>query len=190
MTPTPTLQAYTAEVWRAVGTLWPNLGRDPASTIQPFIPVLPAYLAECHGKGGSPESTAFEVLRFFLDIYVREALSPEERKEQLVDLHALSKRSFEESQKVPVLRFTAALVGAHHTLTDWAAAGKVDPTAVHSLDTGVLRALLGKEIGEMSRLGWMTIEAAGKPPGPACGPGGPGPGGPGFPGGPGPGGGH
>ncbi len=158
----PTLEAYTADVWRAVSELWPTLGKDPASTVQQFIPVLPAYLAERHAEGASPESTAFETLRYFLDIYLRNALNEQERNAQLVDLHALSKRSFEESQKVPVLRFTAALVGAHQTLSAWSAAGKVETSATQSLNGDVLRALLGKPGEEISRLGWLTLGASGK----------------------------
>ncbi len=158
----PSIEAYTQEVWRAVAELWPNLGKDPASVVQPQIPALAAFLVEAHREPRSPESAAAEVVRFFLDMYLRNALTQEERNARLVDLHALSKRSFEEAQAVDVLPFTAALVGAHQTLSGWAAAGKVETSAVQALNRDVLAALLGKFGGEVSRLGWLTVEAARK----------------------------
>src|SRR3974377_382107 len=118
----PSVDAYTREVWSAVGRLWPNLGADPAAVVGPQIPVLPSFLAEAHREGRTPESAAAEVTRFFLDVYLRNALSPEERNARLVDLHELSKRSYEESQKIGVLPFTAALFAAQQTLAEWAAA--------------------------------------------------------------------
>jgi hypothetical protein len=162
MQKTTSIDAYTGDLWRAVGRLWPNLGKDPAAVVQPYIPVLPAYVAEAHAKGQTPESAAVEVMRFFLRIYIENALTAEERNAQLVDLHALSKRSFEESQAVPVLPFTAALVGAQQTVSGWAAEGKVANDAGQGLDREVISALLGRSPGEVSRLGWLTLEAAGK----------------------------
>jgi len=158
----PSLEAYTVEVWTAVRALWPNLGTSPAAVVQPYVPVLPAFLGEQHRNGVSAESTALEVLRFFLGIYVQNALGEEERKAQLVDLHAVSKASFEESQRLTVLPFTAALFGAQQTVSGWAAAGRVEPGAARALTRDVLTALLGKPPEEISRLGWLTIEAAGK----------------------------
>ena len=158
----PSVDAYTRDLWRAVGRLWPNLGKDPAAIVQPYIPVLPAFLAEAHREGRTAEWAALEVMRFFLRIYIENALTEEERKAQLVDLHALSKRSFEESQQVSVLPFTAALVGAQQTVSGWTAEGKVATDAGQGLNREVLSALLGKSTGEISRLGWLTLEAAGK----------------------------
>lgn len=158
----PSIDGYTRDVWRAVGRLWPNLGKDPAAVVQPYIPVLPVFLAEAHGKGQTPESAALEVMRFFLRIYIENALTEEERNAQLVDLQALSKRSFEESQAVPVLPFTAALFGAQQTVSEWTAEEKVANDAGQGLNREVLAALLGKSPGEVSRLGWLTLEAAGK----------------------------
>lgn len=155
-------EAYTRDVWTAVGELWPNLGKDPAAVVQPYIPVLPAFLGEAHGQGRSPESAALEVVRSFLRIYIENALSADERKAQLVDLHELSKRSHEESQSVGVLPFTAALFGAQQTISAWTGAGKVAKEAAQSLNREVLTALLEKPSGEMSRLGWLTLEAARK----------------------------
>jgi hypothetical protein len=156
----PTLESYTQEVWSAVGRLWPNLGADPAAIVGPEIPVLPSFFAEAHREGRTPESAAVEVTRFFVDHYVRNVLTQAERAERLVDLHALTKRSFEESQQIGVLPFTAALVGAQQTVTEWAAAGKVQPDAGRALNRDVLCALAGKVPGGISRLGVLTLEAA------------------------------
>ena len=154
------LAAYTRKVWSAVGRLWPNLGKDPAAIVGPEIPVLPSFLEESHREGRSAEATAAEVTRFFIDIYVRNALSDGERAERLADLHALTKRSFEESQKIGVLPFTAALVGAQQTLGEWAAAGKVPADVGLALNRDVLCALVGKPSPGVSRLGQLTLEAA------------------------------
>jgi hypothetical protein len=162
MAEAPSIEAYTQEVWRAVAELWPKLGKDPAGVVEPQIPALPAFLAEAHREGRTPESAAVEVTRFFLDIYVRNALNEDERKARLVDLHALSKRTYEEAQAVSVLPFTAALVTAQQTLSGWAAAGKVEKGAGQSLNRDVLSALLGKPGGELSRLGWLTLQGARK----------------------------
>ncbi|HTS82959.1 MAG TPA: hypothetical protein VMH40_20345 [Myxococcaceae bacterium] len=158
----PPLDVFTREVWSAVGRLWPNLGDDPASVVGPQIPVLPAFLAEAHREGHTVEAAAAEVTRFFLDVYLRNALTPEERNARLVDLHELSKRSYEESQRIGVLPFTAALFGAQQTLSEWATAGKVPPDAGRALNRDVLCALLGKAPGEVSRLGRLTLEASRK----------------------------
>src|SRR5262252_8182694 len=120
----PPIETYTREVWSAVGRLWPNLGASPATIVGPQIPVLPSFLEEAHREGRTPEAAAVEVTRFFLDHYVRNVLTQDERAERLVDLHALTKRSFEESQQIGVLPFTAALFGAQQTLTEWAAVGR------------------------------------------------------------------
>jgi hypothetical protein len=156
----PPLAAYTRKVWSAVGRLWPNLGKDPSAIVGPEIPVLPSFLEESHRDGRTPEATAVEVTRFFIDIYVRNALTEGERAERLGDLHALTKRSFEESQRIGVLPFTAALVGAQQTLSEWAAAGKVPVEAGSALNRDVLSALVGRPQGEISRLGQLTLEAA------------------------------
>ncbi|MGZ6081297.1 MAG: hypothetical protein ACXWK4_10820, partial [Myxococcaceae bacterium] len=95
----PSVDAYTREVWSAVRRLWPNLGDDPAAVVRPYIPVLPAFLTEAHARERTAESAAIEIVAFFLDIYLRNALSDEERKTRLVDLYQVSQRSFEESQK-------------------------------------------------------------------------------------------
>jgi hypothetical protein len=153
---------YPARVWSAVGQLWPNLGKDPARVVGPYIPVLPAFLSEAQAAGRTPESAALEVLTYFLRIYIENTLTAEERNAQLVDLHALSKRSFEDSQKVNVLPFTAALFGAQQTLSEWASAGKVPADAGRSLNGDVLRALIGKPPVEISRIGWLTLEASRK----------------------------
>lgn len=158
----PSIDAYIREVWSAVGTLWPNLGADPAAVVRPYIPVLPAFLAEAHGQGRTPESSALETMKFFLRIYVENALGEDERKALLVDLHQLSKLSFEESQTASVLPFTAALVTAQQTVSKWKAEKKVESDAAKSLNREVLSALLGKASGEISRLGWLTIETARK----------------------------
>jgi len=155
-------EAYTREVWSAVQQLWPNLGKNPARVVQPYIPVLPAFLAEAYEQGRSPEWVALEVMRFFLRIYIENVLSADERKAQLVDLHELSKRDPEESQKVGVLPFTAALFGAQQTVSTWTGAGKVGKEAAQSLNREVLCALLERPSGELSRLGWLTLEAARK----------------------------
>ncbi|MGZ5957896.1 MAG: hypothetical protein ACXWLI_05725, partial [Myxococcaceae bacterium] len=122
----PSVDAYTREVWSAVHRLWPNLGEDPAAVVRPYIPVLPAFLSEAHGKARTAESAAIEIVAFFLDIYLRNALSGEERKARLADLYQVSQRSLEENQKVDVLPFTAALFAAQQTASDWSAAGKVE----------------------------------------------------------------
>ena len=158
----PSLDAYTREVWSAVSRLWPNLGKDPAAVVGPEIPVLPTFLSEAHRDGLTPESVAVEVTRAFLGVYLRNALNQEEREARLVDLHALSTRSFEESQKVGVLPFTAALVGAQQTVSAWSDAGKVPPDAGKALNRDVLCALVGKSPGELSRLGQLMLEAARK----------------------------
>ena len=156
------IDAYTHSVWAAVARLWPNLGADPAGTVEPAIPVLPAFLAEAHGEDRSPESAALEVLRFFLRHYIENEMSPKGRKEHLEDLYALSKRSFEESQRVDVLPMTAALVHAHATVAEWADAGKVHGRSLQALNGEIVSALLGRPGKEMSRLGWLTLEAARK----------------------------
>ena len=138
------IDAYTRSVWAAVALLWPNLGADPAGTVEPEIPVLPVFLAEAHGEDRSPESAALEVLRFFLRLYIENGMSPEARKEHLEDLDALSKRSFEESQRVDVLPMTAALVHAHATVAGWADAGKVPAGASQALNGEIVSALLGR----------------------------------------------
>jgi len=156
----PPIETYTREVWSAVGRLWPNLGASPATIVGPQIPVLPSFLEEAHREGRTPEAAAVEVTRFFLDHYVRNVLTQDERAERLVDLHALTKRSFEESQQIGVLPFTAALFGAQQTLTEWAAAGKVPSDGGRALYRDVLCALAGKPQGEISRLAILTLEAA------------------------------
>jgi hypothetical protein len=156
----PPLEAYTREVWGAVGRLWSKLGADPAAIVGPLIPILPSFLEEAQRLGRTPESAAVEVTRFFLDIYVRNVLTQDERVERQVDLNALTKRSFEESQQFGVLPFTAALVGAQQTLTEWATAGKVPADAGRALNHDVLCALTGKPRGEISRLGQLTLQAA------------------------------
>jgi len=158
----PSVEAYTREVWSAVRHLWPNLGEDPAAVVRPYIPVLPAFLSEAQGSERTPESAAIEIVAFFLDIYLRNALSDEERKARLVDLYQVSQRSFEDSQKVDVLPFTAALFAAQQTASEWSAAGKVQREEAKALNREVLCALLGKSSGEVSRLGWLTLEAAPK----------------------------
>jgi hypothetical protein len=160
MPPSSSPEAYTQQVWTAVRALWPNLGEDPAGTVQPYVPVLPTFLAEAHREGRTPESAALEVLRFFLDLYVRNAMSEADRKANLTDLHSLSKRTYDESQQVGVLPFTAALVGAHQVVQEWTGAGKLAEGSGLALNRDVLCALVGKTTGEISRLGWLTIEAA------------------------------
>lgn len=158
----PSPEAYTQHVWNAVGELWPSLGEDPAGIVQPYVPVLPTFLSEAQRDARTPEWAALEVLRFFLDLYIREAMTEADREANLADLHALSKRSYEESQKVGVLRFTAALVGAQQTIQEWAGAGKLPEGSGRALNRDVLCALVGKSTGEMSRLGWLTVEAGRK----------------------------
>lgn len=156
----PSVQTFTHEVWSAVRRLWPNLGEDPAAVVSPLVPALPAFLSEAHRLPRTPESAALEIVTFFLDMYLRNALSEEERKARLVDLYELSKRTYEESQKVDVLPFTAALFSAQQVASAWSAEGKIQETEEKALNRGVLSALLGKSSGAISRLGWLTIEAA------------------------------
>ncbi|HSP19216.1 MAG TPA: hypothetical protein VLQ79_06875 [Myxococcaceae bacterium] len=156
------VQAYSSEVWSAVGHLWPPLGEDPAAVVGPYIPVLPAFFSEAHSNGRTAESAALEIVTFFLDLYLRNALSEEERKARLVDLYELSKRPFEQSRHVDVLPFTAALVSAQQIALSWSSEGKVGQDEAKALNREVLCALLGRSSGTVPRLGWLTLEAAGK----------------------------
>ena len=141
------------------GRLWPNLGKDPAAVVGPEVPVLPAFLAEAHRDGLTPESVAVEVTRAFLDVYLRNALNQEEREARLVDLHALSTRSFEESQKVgvPALHRRPGRRPADGLGVERCREGP--PDAGKALNRDVLCALVGKSPGELSRLGQLMLEA-------------------------------
>jgi|GEM_PF-3201684 len=156
------VEAYAREVWSAVRVLWPNLGEDPSAVVRPYIPVLPAFFSEAHGRQRTAESAALEIVAFFLDIYLRNALSDEERKARLVDLYQLSQRPYEESRKVDVLPFTAALFSAQEVASTWSSEGKLEADDAKALNREVLSALLGKPSGVLSRLGRLTLEAAGK----------------------------
>ena len=155
------IETYAGEVWSAVRVLWPNLGEDPMAVVRPYIAVLPAFLSEAQRTHRTAESAALEIVTFFLDIYLRNALSDEERKARLLDLYQLSKRPYEESRKVDVLPFTAALFSAQQIASGWSSEGKIETDEAKALNREVLSALLGKSSGAVSRLGWLTLEAAG-----------------------------
>jgi hypothetical protein len=152
-----TLEAYRRDVWSAVGALWPNFGETPERLIVPYVPVLPTFLDESFQEGRTAEWAAQELTVFFLRIYVENALSPDERKARLADLHQLTQRTFDEIQRLGVLPFTAAVGSAHQTAHQWVADGKLDKDRVGLLHREVILALAGKESDYISPIGRIML---------------------------------
>ena len=131
--------AYRIEVWQAVGTLWKGFGADPEAVITKMFPQASGFVDEMFEGNQTPESAALQIVTNVLGGYIEHGMPVEQKRAVLLELHKVTKMSFEEAEGYPALPFVAHVVAAWLVAQQWAAAGKVQ--APKQLLEGVISSL-------------------------------------------------
>jgi hypothetical protein len=131
--------AFRIDVWHAVGVLWKGFGADPETVITKMFPQASGFVDEMFDRKETPESTALQIVTNVLGGYIEHGMPVEQKRAVLLELHKITKMSFEEAEGYPALPFVAQVVAAWLVAQQWAAESKVE--APSQLLDGVTRSL-------------------------------------------------